>query len=627
MRNVMAALAALLVALPASATVTGNPPPAVYTCTGAVTVYTIPFAYLAPGDLLITRTTGATVATLVLTADYSVKPSIAPTTGTLTLAVACPNNSTLTITRNMALTQPQSFRTGNYQGPPHEQAFDRLEMQMQQVNANAQRVANSGQNGQLTAIDWTRFNNSVLSSTNQYQSGGTGSVVQTIAAKLGETVSVHDFGAKGDSTTDDTAAIQAAINYISNTSSAGVQGRVILNRGGYKITAPLVFSTNIQFIGEGGGFGSVIRPAATFSGAAAIVINGALVTGGFAFRQNHKNYTVDCTNVTKAILPLTFQLSNAYSITFDHVWIFNGVGTGWDVIGSNDISFYSPRAYGLTADPAVSAFGIRFRDTSDATVVDPDIEVYNVGLSQELASRVTVASGHFERNIIGWNAIGGATGSLTVVGGSQASPGVSGNAAVIAGPNVTVLGGTYSAASGGGGLIVNNTSRFENVRIYNAGPDVTDSKNYSLRDMAGTTNWYPAKARSNHTPTSGAATTYYNVTVPFLAANYGIVEMTVNARDSAGFTLATGKYRVAVSNPGGTLNVSPVAPYATSTVAASGNYGMTIAVATSVAGTVLSLQITATTTGALGAGIAPLVSTEAELVQWSSTGSVFLQAL
>lgn len=79
-------------------------------------------------------------------------------------------------------------------------------------------------------------NGSFNSSNISYTPAGTGAVTTTVQAKLRQTVSVQDFGAIGDGTTDDTAAIQAAINALS---AAGVGGTVLLPAGAYKITQNL----------------------------------------------------------------------------------------------------------------------------------------------------------------------------------------------------------------------------------------------------------------------------------------------------------------------------------------------------------------------------------------------------
>ena len=70
-----------------------------------------------------------------------------------------------------------------------------------------------------------------------YTPAGTGAVQTTVQTKLRESVSVKDFGAVGDGVTDDTAAIQAAIDAV-NSSGGGI---VIIPSGNF-IVSPSVIS-------------------------------------------------------------------------------------------------------------------------------------------------------------------------------------------------------------------------------------------------------------------------------------------------------------------------------------------------------------------------------------------------
>ena len=81
------------------------------------------------------------------------------------------------------------------------------------------------------------------------------SVAYPVCEKLDQTVSVKDFGAVGDGVTDDTVAIQAAIN-----ASVG-GGTLLLPVGTYLVSDTLIFTSLITFIGQG--IGSVIVAAST----------------------------------------------------------------------------------------------------------------------------------------------------------------------------------------------------------------------------------------------------------------------------------------------------------------------------------------------------------------------------
>ncbi len=71
---------------------------------------------------------------------------------------------------------------------------------------------------------------------------GAGAVQTTVQNKLGESVSVKDFGAKGDGIADETAAIQAAC------ASANI---VRIPAGNYRITSTLIIPANVTLQGDG----------------------------------------------------------------------------------------------------------------------------------------------------------------------------------------------------------------------------------------------------------------------------------------------------------------------------------------------------------------------------------------
>lgn len=79
-----------------------------------------------------------------------------------------------------------------------------------------------------------------------YIQGGSGSVARTVQARLRDFVTVEDYGAVGDGSTDDTAAIQAAINGLTS-------GQTLVFDRNYKVNGSLTLTskTRVRLTGKG----------------------------------------------------------------------------------------------------------------------------------------------------------------------------------------------------------------------------------------------------------------------------------------------------------------------------------------------------------------------------------------
>lgn len=100
---------------------------------------------------------------------------------------------------------------------------------------------------------------------------------------LSDPISVTTFGARGDGITNDTAAIQAALN----AAAAAGGGVVYMPPGTYKITTTLTVSSNVKLQGAGKSLTTIYMPAANFT-------NTAFGVGGYGATS----VAIDCSGQT-----------------------------------------------------------------------------------------------------------------------------------------------------------------------------------------------------------------------------------------------------------------------------------------------------------------------------------------
>lgn len=163
-----------------------------------------------------------------------------------------------------------------------------------------------------------------------FQQAGSGAVARTTRDKLREFASANDFGAKFDGVTDDTAAIQAAVN---------AHSRVYIGPGTALISAAIVMRSNSALIGTGPDTIIKVKDGANCHGivnADAVNGNEGIHLANFTVDGNKQNRTVGQNR--RCIELRNCRFVDIYNVTVknsqDHGLYSPGVLTaGWTVVG------------------------------------------------------------------------------------------------------------------------------------------------------------------------------------------------------------------------------------------------------------------------------------------------------
>ena len=156
-----------------------------------------------------------------------------------------------------------------------------------------------------------------------YNPAGTSAVTRTVEAKLRDVVSVKDFGAVGDGTTDDTAAIQAAINSVLPTHAAPTASNhtiapkvIYLPAGRYLISSPLSLYSFQHLIGEGAS--TIIAASGGFSGTASVLLK-SVQPGSVDICSGAE---VKELNFTGSVTAISQATSNILNCVFENLWFY-----------------------------------------------------------------------------------------------------------------------------------------------------------------------------------------------------------------------------------------------------------------------------------------------------------------
>lgn len=388
------------------------------------------FRIFSDGDVTVSLidTTNATSTPLVLNADYTIVGAGDQNGFTLATMTAVSVGKNLLVKRNIPIEQPTDFTNqGSFFPSMHEDAFDRTVMMIQQIADQAalnvtmpaglspspsgvlpipsagsllgwaqdlSKLVNVGSSGVgAGSITDVNISNSagISSSKLNYTPVGAGAVTNTVQNKIRNLdIDWKDFGIVADGVTDDSAALEKAIN-------AANGRRLILPYGTaaspavIKITRPLVLTSGIapHLIGFGADK-TIIRLVAASMTTDALGFLGAprgMKVTGIRFDQNNVPATVVCAmlNIQNAE---DIEISYCEFLNFDKLGLGLNGGRYFDVhhnrftrassLGSQNQAF-------ILSSSSRPAFNGRFgHNTCLRSAIDIDgnnIEIHNNDIS------------------------------------------------------------------------------------------------------------------------------------------------------------------------------------------------------------------------------------------------------
>ena len=280
--------------------------PSRHTVSSGTSEYAFNFKTFSEDDLVaIIVDADGVETTLELGTDYSVS-GVLLASGSITLdAPEDYDGETLVIKRVIDITQTSSFvNAGSFRAEDHERAFDRLTAICQQQQDEVDRSLKTAETStgfdptlptlltpgyaiginedgtglvlapntgvdmanelaamqdSIDGLDSDKADLSALAASSGSGLIGHGSHL-TVASKLSEFISVKDYGAKGDGSTNDTAAIQAALTY------CAAHGKCLwIPNGVYLVSTTLVMGTACRIVGESMA-GAIIKMSALPAG-------------------------------------------------------------------------------------------------------------------------------------------------------------------------------------------------------------------------------------------------------------------------------------------------------------------------------------------------------------------------